>query len=67
MKISEITNYLESLAPINSQESYDNCGLIVGNKNSEITNALITLDCIEATIDEAIEKKCNLIIEFEPD
>jgi len=66
MKISEITNYLESIAPISSQESYDNCGLLVGDKNSEISNVLITLDCIETTIDEAIEKKCNLIIAHHP-
>ena len=66
MKISEITNHLESIAPISSQESYDNCGLLVGDKNSEISNVLITLDCIETTIDEAIEKKCNLIIAHHP-
>jgi len=66
MKISDITNYLESLAPISSQESYDNCGLIVGDKNTEVSNALIALDCIESIVDEAIEKKCNLIISHHP-
>lgn len=66
MKISEITNYLESLAPLTSQESYDNCGLLVGDKNDELTNALITLDCVEAIVDEAIAKKCNLIIAHHP-
>ncbi|MFD1550537.1 Nif3-like dinuclear metal center hexameric protein [Putridiphycobacter roseus] len=66
MLLKEITNYLESLAPLSTQESYDNSGYICGDKNWEITNALITLDCIEATIDEAIEKKCNLIIAHHP-
>lgn len=66
MQIKDITNYLESLAPLSSQESYDNSGFITGDKNATLTNALITLDCIEATIDEAIEKGCNLIIAHHP-
>lgn len=66
MKISEITNYLESLAPLSSQESYDNSGLIVGDKNKEVTNALLSLDCTEAIVNEAIEKGCNLIISHHP-
>ena len=66
MKIKEITSYLESLAPLSSQASYDNCGLIVGNSQMEITSALICLDSTEAIIDEAIEKGCNLIIAHHP-
>ena len=66
MKIKEITDYLELLAPISSQEGYDNSGLIVGNSSSELTNALISLDCTEEIIDEAIAKKCNLVIAHHP-
>ena len=62
MQIKDITNYLESLAPISSQESYDNSGLIVGNKNDEVSGCLISLDCTEDIIDEAIEKGVNLVI-----
>jgi dinuclear metal center YbgI/SA1388 family protein len=66
MKIKEITDYLESLAPISSQESYDNSGLIVGEFSKEVTKALISLDCIESTVDEAIESGCELIIAHHP-
>ncbi|MDB2656654.1 Nif3-like dinuclear metal center hexameric protein [Crocinitomicaceae bacterium] len=66
MKIKEIINYLESLAPISSQESYDNSGLIVGDANVEVSKVLISLDCIEATVDEAIARKCELIIAHHP-
>ncbi|MFK8039254.1 MAG: Nif3-like dinuclear metal center hexameric protein [Crocinitomicaceae bacterium] len=66
MLIQDITSYLESLAPLSSQESYDNSGLITGHHQTEVTNALITLDCIEDTIDEAMEKGCNLIIAHHP-
>lgn len=66
MKIKEITDYLESLAPLSSQEGYDNCGLIVGDAQMEVTQALISLDCIESTVDEAITHGCNLIIAHHP-
>ena len=36
MKIKEVTNFLESYAPLQYQESYDNCGLIVGDDKTEI-------------------------------
>jgi dinuclear metal center YbgI/SA1388 family protein len=66
MNLSEITSYLNSEIPLSLQESYDNCGLLVGNANSEITGVMICLDITEEVIDEAIEKKCNLIISHHP-
>jgi dinuclear metal center YbgI/SA1388 family protein len=66
MKIADIIAYLERLAPLSSQENYDNSGLICGDQNKTLTNVLISLDCIEATVDEAIKKNCNLIISHHP-
>lgn len=64
--IREITSYLESLSPLSTQESYDNSGLLVGDFNTEIDRVLISLDCTEDIVDEAIEKKCQLIISHHP-
>ena len=66
MKIREITNRLEEIAPLHYQESYDNSGLITGNKDLEVNQALITLDCTEDVVEEAIAKKCELIIAHHP-
>lgn len=66
MKIREITDYLEEIAPLAYQESYDNSGLLTGHKEQEVKNTLITLDCTEAIIEEAIQKKCELIISHHP-
>jgi dinuclear metal center YbgI/SA1388 family protein len=66
MKIKDITDFLETIAPLNYQESYDNCGLIVGDKNSTIKKALITLDATEEVVEEAISEKCGLIIAHHP-
>lgn len=66
MKIQEVIQYLESIAPRAYQEPYDNSGLLTGNKDSELSSALITLDCTEEVVQEAIAKKCNLIIAHHP-
>ena len=66
MKIKEITNYLESIAPLHFQEDYDNSGLLVGNENTILDGALITLDCTEEVVEEAISLGCNLIIAHHP-
>lgn len=66
MVIREITQYLETIAPLSYQESYDNSGLIVGDPNGEVKNVLITLDAIESVVEEAIERKCELIVAHHP-
>jgi dinuclear metal center YbgI/SA1388 family protein len=63
---SQITSYLESIAPLHFQESYDNSGLLVGNPNTEITGILVSLDTIESVIEEAKAKNCNLIVAHHP-
>jgi dinuclear metal center YbgI/SA1388 family protein len=65
-RIFEVTNLIEQAAPLAYQESYDNCGLLVGDNNAEVNGILITLDVTEAVVDEAIQKKCNLIIAHHP-
>ncbi|MDH5379612.1 MAG: Nif3-like dinuclear metal center hexameric protein [Cyclobacteriaceae bacterium] len=66
MKIKEVTNYLESIAPLSLQESYDNCGLLTGNHDWKVTSVLVTLDCTEDVVQEAIEKGANLIVAHHP-
>ena len=64
--IKDIISVLEKKAHPSLQESYDNSGLIVGDINSEIKGALISLDCTEEVIEEAIALNCNLVISHHP-
>ena len=65
-KIKEVIQSLETWAPKRLQESYDNAGLLVGEANADITNVLVTLDCTEEVVKEAISLKCNLIVAHHP-
>lgn len=66
IKISEVLTYITEVAPLYWQESYDNCGLLLGDANTMVDKALITLDVTEEVIDEAIAKSCHLIISHHP-
>jgi dinuclear metal center YbgI/SA1388 family protein len=66
MNIRDIIRLLEEWAPPEYQESYDNSGLITGDQHLKCSGVLVSLDCTEAIIAEAVEKKCNLIVSHHP-
>ena len=66
MKVKEITNAIEAVAPLYLQESWDNSGMQVGNPDSEVTGVLLCTDVREEILDEAIKRGSNLIISHHP-
>jgi len=66
MIVSEIISILETLAPRSLQESYDNAQLICGSPDQTVQKALLSLDCTEAVIEEAIARQCNMVIAHHP-
>ncbi len=66
MKIKEITSYIERLAPLYLQESYDNSGLQVGDTDRELTSVLLCLDVTKTVVEEAISLGANMIISHHP-
>lgn len=66
MKIREVTEILEAFAPLAYAEDFDNVGLLTGDPASDVSGILVTLDTLENVVEEAISKKCNLIVSFHP-
>ncbi len=66
MKVADVANILEKLAPKSHAESFDNVGLLVGSPDVKVKGILVTLDCLETVVEEAIKKECNLIVTFHP-
>jgi dinuclear metal center YbgI/SA1388 family protein len=65
-KIKEIISVLEEMAPLAYAEDFDNVGLLVGDQESEATGILVCHDALENIIEEAIVKKCNMVVCFHP-
>src|SRR5688572_10607024 len=64
--IADVIGHLQSLAPLAYQEDYDNAGLITGNSTWPVKGILVTLDCTEQVVEEAIQNGCNLIVAHHP-
>ncbi len=66
MIVKELLNILEKWAPTAYAEDFDNVGLLIGGKDTKCSGVIITLDCTEDVVEEAIEKNCNVILCFHP-
>ena len=66
MKIKQILTILEEMAPLAYAEDFDNVGLLVGDQENEATGVIVCHDALESVIEEAITKKCNLVVCFHP-
>ena len=62
----QIYEYIDSVAPFETAMSFDNAGLLVGNPRQKITKAIVTLDVTSKVIDEAVEKRAELIVSHHP-
>ncbi|WP_346967872.1 Nif3-like dinuclear metal center hexameric protein [Clostridium disporicum] len=66
MKVNNIINEMELLAPTYLKEDFDNVGLMVGDKNKEVKKVLLALDCTLKVIEEAKKENVELIITHHP-
>ncbi|MBA7696441.1 GTP cyclohydrolase 1 type 2 [subsurface metagenome] len=66
MKVKNLLNNLDKIAPFFLQESFDNSGIQFADLDASVTKILISLDVTQGVLDEAIENKANLIIAHHP-
>ncbi len=66
MKVKEILDFLNGIAPMETAEDFDNVGLLVGNPDDEVTGILVSLDCFDEVIDRAEDLGANLIVTHHP-
>ena len=66
MQLNAVLNALHSIAPLGFAESWDNVGLLVGNRQREISGAMTCLTLTSVTLEEAIREKVELVICHHP-
>ena len=64
--VKDIRDLIHSVAPFDTQEEWDNSGLLVGSASREVNGILFALDATERVIDEAVEKGAQLIVTHHP-
>ena len=66
MTVENILELLQSVAPFETQEEWDNSGLLVGSPRQEVASVLFALDATERVIDEAAALGASLIVTHHP-
>jgi dinuclear metal center YbgI/SA1388 family protein len=66
LTVRDVLNALHAWAPPSLQEPYDNSGLLVGSPDASVTSVLISLDCTEAVVNEAVAKGAEVIVSHHP-
>lgn len=66
MTVRDVLALIDAVAPFDSQEEWDNCGLLVGSPCQEVTGILFALDVTGPVIDEAVRLGASLIITHHP-
>ena len=64
--MKEIAQAIERQAPLQLQESWDNCGLQVGSMSSSVQRVLTALDVTSEVVSEAIERQVDAIVTHHP-
>lgn len=64
--VGEIVKVLNTWAPLELKESWDNPGLLIGNPDEPVDKVLVTLDVMMGTVDYAVEHGVKLIVSHHP-
>lgn len=64
--VRDFFEYLNTLAPLEMQEEWDNSGMLVGDMNAEVKKAVVVLDIDLPAVEKAKELGANLIISHHP-
>ncbi len=64
--VGEIYDFINSIAPFESQMGFDNSGLLIGSRTKKVTRALVALDATVAVAERAVETGCELLVTHHP-
>lgn len=66
MKVKDILSYIDTVAPFDTQESWDNSGFLIGDPETEVTKAALALDVTCLSVELACRAGAQLLIAHHP-
>ncbi len=66
MKLKDIVEILEDIAPLEMAEDWDNVGLLAGDMSANIKRIMLAIDMTGDVLKEAKDAKVDLIIPYHP-
>ncbi len=65
-KLQTVCQFLDSFAPLRLAEEWDNVGLLVGDRQSDVKNVMTCLTVTPDSVAEAIDESADLIVAHHP-
>lgn len=66
MKLAVVEAFLEELAPPGLAESWDNVGLLIGDREADVRRMMTCLTVTPGVVDEAVAEQVDLIVTHHP-
>lgn len=66
IKVKDISDYINSIAPYNTKCDWDNCGLLIGDKESIVNKIGFALDLTREVLEDAVRNGVDLIVTHHP-
>ncbi|MBW7573395.1 Nif3-like dinuclear metal center hexameric protein [Caproiciproducens faecalis] len=66
VSVGEVYDFIDDFAPFRTAMSFDNPGLLVGNREARVSSALLSLDITPAVVQEAHDLGAGLIVSHHP-
>jgi dinuclear metal center YbgI/SA1388 family protein len=66
MQLANITNALQTIAPLSNAEEWDNVGLLIGDPQQTISRIMLTIDYTPEVADEAKRAGCDFVVAYHP-
>lgn len=66
ISLSQIYAALDARFPFNRAESWDKTGLLVGDKNAQVSRALVCYEVTPTALDLAQQQSCEAVIAYHP-
>ena len=64
--VKDFYEYLNGIAPFETQEDWDNSGMLVGDMNAEVKKAAVVLDITTEAVAQAKAMGADLIVSHHP-
>ncbi len=66
MKVYEIAETVDSMVPLKLAQDWDNVGLLLGDRDKEISRVLLAIDVTRSVLAEAVKAGTDMIISYHP-
>ena len=66
LTVQNVYDFINSIAPFETQDSFDNAGLLVGSPDWEVRGIHVAMDVTSTVLDEAIAAGVNLLVTHHP-